>query len=82
MWNLRKAVWSGGLVTRKAEHAWQRDVPARRQRHTPASPGAHTEHATPPNQQTSFVEFMRRSPWVGVELDLRRDQSRERDIEL
>lgn len=30
----------------------------------------------------SFVEFMRSSPLVGVELDLTRDQSLTRDIDL
>ena len=30
----------------------------------------------------SFIEFMRRSPLVGLELDLKRDVSSTRDIDL
>ena len=32
--------------------------------------------------KVSFVEFMRRSPWVGVKLDIRRSRSRARKVAL
>jgi antitoxin Phd len=34
------------------------------------------------HQPKSLVEFFRRSPMVGIELDLERDRSAKRDIEL
>jgi len=34
------------------------------------------------HQPTNLVEFFRQSPLVGVDLDLERDRSPERDIEL
>lgn len=34
------------------------------------------------NPQGSFVEFMRRSPLFGVELELRREQTRTREADV
>jgi len=34
------------------------------------------------SKKPSFVDFLRRSPLVGIELDLERDRSASRDVEL
>ena len=40
------------------------------------------EYAELKKSQVSLVEFFRQSPLVGVELDLKRDQSFPRDLDL
>jgi prevent-host-death family protein len=40
------------------------------------------DRLTKKKKYKSFYEFMRSSPLVGIELDLTRDQSLERDVEL
>jgi hypothetical protein len=38
--------------------------------------------AEKPTKEMSFLEFMRASPWYGIELDLTRDKRLPRDINL
>jgi len=40
------------------------------------------EYAKLRKSRSSLLEFFRKSPLVGVDLDLKRDRSRPRDIEL
>jgi prevent-host-death family protein len=41
-----------------------------------------TDYAHLVQSQTSLVDFFRQSPLVGIELDLERDQSLPREIDL
>lgn len=79
-WQLQEAKGRLSALVREAKLHGPQAITVRGQREVVVLSRKDYEKLRGP--KPSFVEFMRKSPLVGVDLNLRRDKSPGRDVEL
>jgi len=80
-WQLQEAKAKFSQVVRMAQRAPQM-ITLRGEETAVVLSKADYDKLTSQKKQPNLVEFLRNSPWYGIELDLERDQSPPRDIDL
>ncbi len=81
IWQFQHAKAKLSEVVRKAQHAPQ-VITVHDEKKAVVISSEEYDRLKGRTKKQSFVEFMRSSPWMGIELDLERDQSPPRDIDL